>query len=161
MIDYTQVDQSTIMAADPSYARFFAEPDSRFERHGLIEELQLFAPHPDGSMPYIFCGDRSTTAAIWGGAVARSLVGRSDLPNVEDEYHRFVDSDYRRVLETNAISAGRVVLDLDMGGSEPVRISFWRLAFPFETGQGGAVGSLTRFCAGGRPETLPPADRRS
>lgn len=159
MIEYSEVSKSTIMAADPSYSLFFSDPDCRFDRGGLMEELQLFAPQPDGGMPYIFCGDRSTTAAIWGGAVARGLVGTSALPNVADDYQRFVDQDYRRVRETGEISAARVVLDLEL--DKPVRISFWRLVFPFSTGQGTAVGTLTRFVEGGRPETFAIAETRS
>jgi len=161
MTRFEPVSKSTLVEADASYADFFANPGSRFDRGGLLPLLQIFAPQPDGSAPYIFCGDQSTTAELYGSGLAKALLGKSQLPNVESDFLRFVDEDFHRVARDRGYSFARVELKLTGSPGAVTKISFWRLVFPFDTGCGTAVGSLTRFCAGGRPRTFAVDQARS
>ncbi|SMF41526.1 Helix-turn-helix domain-containing protein [Tistlia consotensis] len=55
-----------------------AEDELGFQR--LLPWLQIMLPTSDG-FPYLHCGDRTPPAELWGEPVARSLVGRFNLPD--------------------------------------------------------------------------------
>jgi len=158
---FERVPLSRLIEVDSSYAKFFSDPGSRFDKTGLLRQMQFFAPQPDGTAPYIFCGDKSTTALLYSRVFARSVIGKSALPSVDAEFLDFVDRDFRNVAEKQQMSTGRVELDIDAPEDKPIRIKFWRLVFPFDTGRGTAVGALTRFCEDGMPEAYDLVHRQT
>lgn len=147
MIAFEPVDAANLRHADADYELFFSDPDSRFKKNGLLQKMQLFAPQPNGESVYFYCGSASTTARLFGRQFCTNSVGRPMVPSAGSDFRRYVQADYLKVADSGALSASRVSINLDVSANDTRKVDFWRLAFPFETGMGTAVGVLTRFCA--------------
>lgn len=56
-----------------------ADDELGFQR--LLPWMQIVVP-TDGGFPYLYCGERTPPAELWGEAVARAMVGRLELPDL-------------------------------------------------------------------------------
>lgn len=120
-----------------------AEAADGFE--ALLPELQLFAGVTEDA-PYLHCGQRTTTAEIYGREFALAVVGRRTLPG--EPAARALSAVYAQAAAARRAIAQHVRIGLALGGATQL-VAYHRLVLPLQLSLGPAAGVVTRF-AGGR-----------
>ncbi len=110
----------------------------------LLPDLQLFAQVTEGA-PYLHCGQRTTTAEIYGADFATRVVGQRDLPG--EPAARALSAVYAEAAAGRRPIAQHVRIALTIGGLTHL-VGYHRLVLPLRLSLGPAAGVVTRFATG-------------